>query len=140
MKTLGMAMMALFWISSQSANAAQIQSLQVKTQGNESVIEIVGEGLSSLVKEEKKSPPQLVLTFKDSSISEEAKQSFDPSAEASASPLIQVSAYPFSDSDARVVLDFKDSLKYKIEKSDRKITIHAPFAAEKKVALQAQAH
>ncbi len=132
-------MMALFWISSQSANAAQIQSLQVKTQGSESVIEIVGEGLSSLLKEEKKSPPQLVLTFKDSTIAEDAKQSFDPSAEASASPLIQVSAYPFSDADARVVLDFKDSLKYKIEKSDRKITIHAPFAAEKKVALQAQA-
>jgi type IV pilus assembly protein PilQ len=119
------------------AEAGQIQSMQVKTVANESVIEIIGNGIGDYVKEEKASPPQLVLTFKDSTVADIARQTFDPSTETPNSPLVQVSSYPYTDLDARVVLDFKSKLQYKIDASDRKITIRIPLANDKPaVAVQ----
>lgn len=120
-----------------SAEAGQIQSMQVKNVGNESVIEIIGNGIGDYVKEEKTSPPQLVLTFKDSTIADIARQTFDPSTELPNSPLVQISSYPFTDLDARVVLDFKSKLQYKIDANDRKITIRIPLSSDKPaVAVQ----
>ncbi len=120
-----------------SAEAGQIQSMQVKNSGNESVIEIIGNGIGDYVKEEKTSPPQLVLTFKDSTVADIARQTFDPSTELPNSPLVQISSYPFTDLDARVVLDFKSKLQYKIDANDRKITIRIPLSSEKPaVAIQ----
>jgi hypothetical protein len=101
------------------------------------VIEIVGNGIGDFIKEEKASPQQLVLTFKDSTVAEIARQTFDPSSELPNSPLVQISSYPFTDLDARVVLDFKSKLQYKIDANDRKITIRIPNSAEKPaVAIQ----
>jgi type IV pilus assembly protein PilQ len=136
MKAFRPALLALLLVSGfmSGANAGQIDSVVSKTLAKEIAIEIVGDGLTNLTKEEKKSPPQLVLTFKDATLAEEAKQSFDPSTENDRSPLIQVSSYPYSDSDARVVLDFKSGLNYKIEKSPKKITIHMPLPSEKVIS------
>lgn len=121
----------------ESAEGGQIQSMQMKTVGNESVIEIVGNGIGEYVKEEKVSPPQLVLTFKDSTVADVARQTFDPSAELPNSPLVQISSYPHSDLDARVVLDFKTKVQYKIDANDRKITIRVPLSTERAaVAIQ----
>ncbi len=127
-------MLALLMMMAVGAEAGQIQSMQMKTVGNESVIEIVGNRIGDYAKEEKASPPQLVLTFKDSTVADAARQTFDPSTETPNSPLVQVSSYPLTDLDARVVLDFKSKIQYKIDTSDRKITIRIPLSAEKNVA------
>jgi type IV pilus assembly protein PilQ len=121
-----------------SAQAGQIQTLQVRTMGEESVVEIIGNRISDFTKQEKASPPQLILTFREATLSDLAKQTFDPSTDTVGSPFVQISSYPHSESDSRIVLDFKKNLKYKIESSEQKVTIRVPLLSEKKTARIAQ--
>ncbi len=113
--------------------AASINSIELKAQDEDSVLEISGDSLTGYKKEEKKSPAQLVLTFDNATLADEAKKKLEPAA--GNSGVLQISSYPVSGGKARVVIDFSKSPKYSIEDTDQKITVKlsgAPKVAEKK--------
>lgn len=105
-----------------TAWSAQIDTIDFKTQDTETLVEISGEGLSGYAKEEKKSPPQLVLTFENATLADQAKQKFDMATLGKG--ILQVSSYPVSGGKARIVLDFSKMPNYTLEDSDQKITLH----------------
>jgi type IV pilus assembly protein PilQ len=105
-----------------SAVAANIDSIDFKSQGPETLVEISGNALSGFAKEEKKSPPQLVLTFDNATLADQAKQKFDTSALGGG--VEQISSYMVDGGKARVVVDFANKSQYSIEETDAKITLH----------------
>lgn len=109
------------FLIAESAFSAEIQSIQSTKLGNETLLEISGNGLTGYSKEEKKSPPQLVLTFDNATLADAAKLKLDSS---SGNQPIQVSSYPLEDGKARIVIDFAKSPNFTIEDSDQKISLH----------------
>jgi type IV pilus assembly protein PilQ len=105
-----------------SAEAANIDSIDFKSQGPETLVEISGNALSGFAKEEKKSPPQLVLTFDNATLADQAKQKFDTSALGGG--IEQISSYLVDGGKARVVIDFDKKSQYSLEETDAKITVH----------------
>jgi type IV pilus assembly protein PilQ len=109
-------------ILAQAAHATQIDSIDFKKQDAETLVEISGDSLSGFSKEEKKSPPQLVLTFDNAEMAETAKKNFDASS--LGGNILQISSYTIAGGKARVVVDFTSSPQYTIDESDKKITLH----------------
>ncbi|MBC7396140.1 MAG: type IV pilus secretin PilQ [Bdellovibrionales bacterium] len=105
-----------------AALCSQISAIDFKNQDTETLVEISGDGLIGYTKEEKQSPPQLVLTFDNATLAEQAKQKFDMSTLGKG--LVQVSSYSVSGGKARVVIDFAKAPNYTVEDSDQKITLH----------------
>jgi len=102
--------------------SAQINSIEFKKQDAETLVEISGSALTGYTKEEKTSPPELVLTFPNATLADSAKQKFDASSLSSS--VIQVSSYSIAGGKARVVVDFASAPVYTIQDSDQKITLH----------------
>ena len=109
-------------ILSQSVEAANIDSIDFKAQDSETLVEISGNALSGFAKEEKKSPPQLVLTFDNATLADQAKQKFDTSSLGGG--IEQISSYMVDGGKARVVIDFAKKAQYSLEETDAKITLH----------------
>ena len=118
------------------ARASEIKSIDFKSQDAETLVEISGESLIGYTKEEKKSPPQLVLTFENATLAEQAKQKFDASALGGG--VLQISSYAISGGKARVVVDFTKAPSYSLEDSDQKITLHIAGAPVESPKLQAK--
>jgi type IV pilus assembly protein PilQ len=115
--------LALFaLVITQFAEAAKIDSIDFKSQDSETLVEISGDSLIGYTKEDKKSPPQLVLTFENATLAEKAKQKFDASSLGGG--VLQISSYAISGGKARVVVDFTKAPNYSVEDSDQKITLH----------------
>jgi type IV pilus assembly protein PilQ len=130
--------LALFvLLTTQEAKASQINSIDFKSQDSETLVEISGDALIGYTKEEKKSPPPLVLTFDNATLAEKAKQKFDASSLGGG--VLQISSYAIAGGKARVVVDFTKSPSYSVEDSDQKITLHiagAPADSAKPDASQ----
>ena len=110
-----------------SAWATQIDGIQFKFDDNQSVVEISGSDLGAYTKSEKKNPPQLILTFKDAKVAEEALKTVDTSS-FSKSNVLQINAYPLNGSDGkpgqtRVVINFKKSTGYTFAQEDGKLLV-----------------
>jgi type IV pilus assembly protein PilQ len=119
-RSLILALFALMFTN--LAGAAQIDSIDFKSQDSETLVEISGDSLIGYTKEEKKSPPQLVLTFDNATLAEKAKQKFDASSLGGG--VLQISSYAISGGKARVVVDFTKSPSYSVEDTDQKIVLH----------------
>ena len=107
-----------------NANATQLNSIELKPNDAETLVEISGESLIGYAKDDKKLPPQVVLTFDKATLSDKAKQKLDASSLGGG--LLQISSYSISDGKVRVVLDFSKTPQYTIEDTKNKITIHIP--------------
>lgn len=122
---------------SRAALCSQINTIDFKTLDTETLVEISGDGLSGYAKEEKKSPPQLVLTFENATLAEQAKQKFDLSTLGKG--ILQVSSYAVSGGKVRVVLDFSKMPNYTVEDADQKITLHVLASSKNAVSRTASA-
>jgi type IV pilus assembly protein PilQ len=103
--------------------AAQIDQVQFKFIDNQSVVEISGDSLSGFSKRENTSPPQLVLTFNDTTVAQAATRKLDTSS--FKSNVLQVSAYPLSGSknQARVVVDFKKGTHFTVDQETGRVLV-----------------
>ncbi len=107
-----------------SAIAGKVDGIEFKFVDNQSVVEIQGQDLAGFEQQDKKSPPQLVLTFNDTSIAEGAARKYDTSS--FKGDVLQISAYALGGNEkkqARVVVDLKKGAKYTVEQADGKLLV-----------------
>jgi type IV pilus assembly protein PilQ len=106
-----------------SVFAAEVSNINYVSENDQDSVLIQGEGLSGFTREQKNNPPQLVLTFKGATLSEQAMKKLGTDGQ-----VIQVSAYPVSGAvsgtaEARVVIDFKKNTTSSISQNGNKILI-----------------
>ena len=112
------------------AHAGQINGVEFKSEDNQSRVEISGDGLGAYKKEVKTNPPQLVLTFPDSTIAEDAAKKLDTSSFKGS--VLQVSSYPLSgdETGSRVVVDLKAKTNYTVDEADGKLIVKVNEVAD----------
>jgi type IV pilus assembly protein PilQ len=100
--------------------AGELKQVEVYPGTKETLIELRGQQLQGFSHEEKKDPPELVLTFKETRVSKSVETQQDVST--FRGNVMQVATYEKS-KDARVVIDFRNRASYQIEESPDRITI-----------------
>lgn len=102
--------------------AGQIDGVQFKFIDNQSVVEISGAGLSGFQKRQNTNPPQLILTFNDTTVADSAARKLDTSS--FKSNVMQISAYPLSGGNqSRVVVDFKKAGQFSVDEENGRILV-----------------
>ncbi len=104
-----------------SAFAGEITGVEFKPDSG--IVEIHGSGLAGYQTEDKPNPPQLVLTFNETTVAAGVNEKTDLSK--ISATLLQVSAYPVPGAtpQARVVIDFNKAAPYQVKEMGDGISI-----------------